>query len=228
MRLARRRRARDAGLTDSIDVLVVDNDPAVRSSLQAILSVEPGIDRVDTAPTSGIAIKRAIARQPQVCLLDYHLGADAGLLVARHLKRLARAPDVVVYGRSLDNVVAGAARIAGADALIVSPPSARELGQIIRRVADGEKQLPIVTPTAMKELTARLDAEDRPIATMLVRDTPPNEVAAVLGLSRDEMSARRWAILDRLRQPPATLVPGADDTAELALATNGTGPDPAS
>lgn len=210
-RLRRRPRARQ-DTADAIDVLVVDDDPAVRSSLQGVLGTERGIGKVDTAPSSGIAIKRTIARRPRVCLINYHLGRDAGLLLTRHLKRLERSPYVVVYGAApyvitygaaLDITVAAAARIAGADGVIVSPPSRQELGQIIRRVAGGEKQLPTITPSGLRDLTARLEVGDRPIATMLVRDTSPREVAAVLGLSREQLSTRQWAILDRLRRPIA-------------------------
>jgi DNA-binding NarL/FixJ family response regulator len=197
----RRRRREEPDLADAIDVLIVDNDPAMRFSLQGALSIEPGIGKVDTALSPRIAIKRAIARRPHVCLVNYRLAVDAGLLVTHHLKRLERPPSVIVYAAALDFTVAGAARIAGADGLIVSPPWAYELGQIVRRVANGERQLPAITPSALRDLAARLEPADRPIATMLVRDTPPSEVATVLGLSREQLSARQWAILDQLRRP---------------------------
>jgi DNA-binding NarL/FixJ family response regulator len=201
--ITRPRRRERAALpqADAIHVLVVDNDPAVRSSLQGALSIEAGIGKVDTAPTSGIAIKRVVARRPHVCLINYRLGANAGLLVTRHLKGLEPAPDVIVYGTALDIAIAAAARIAGADGVLVTPPSAYELGQIVRRVADGETQLPMIPPSALADVAARLDTLDRPIATMLAHGTPESEVAAVLGLSPEQLSARQWAILDRLRQP---------------------------
>jgi two-component system, NarL family, response regulator DesR len=191
---------RQIDLADPINVLIVDNDAAVRVSLEHALSAELGIGKVDSAPSSGIAVKRVLARRPHVCLIDYHVGSDAGFLLTRHMKRLDDPPDVIVYGADLDAAIAGAARVAGADGLIVSPPSTHELAQIIRRVAGGEKQVQTVPPAAVGALAARLDPCDRPIMTMLVRDTPAAEVAAVLGLSREQLSTRRWAILDRLRR----------------------------
>jgi two-component system, NarL family, response regulator DesR len=189
-------------LPGGLMVLVVDNDLAVRSSLQGTLTLEPGIGRVDTAPSSGAAIKRVIARRPDVCLIDYHVGEDVGLLLAHHLKQLDASPRVIVYMRSLDPTIAGAARVAGADGVIASTASEHELGQVIRRVAVGDKQLPIVPPTAMSALASRVDPEDRPMLTMLIHDTPPAEVAKVLGVSRAWLSTRRWAVLDTLRRAP--------------------------
>jgi DNA-binding NarL/FixJ family response regulator len=189
-------------LTDAMRVLIVDGDSAVRSSLQGILSLERGIGKIDTVPTAGFAIRRTVATRPHVCLIDYHLGGDAGCLLAHRLKRLDDAPAVIVHATALDDLVAGAARVASVDGLIESTSSPNELGEIIRRVAEGQKQLPPMTPAALRASVALVDSVDRPLLTMLVHDTPASEAGSILRLSRVQLSDRRFAILDRLRRRP--------------------------
>ena len=208
---ARTRRLADVyeepDLADTIGVLVVAGDSAVRSSLRGVLRLERGIGKIDTVPTAGFAIRRIVATHPRVCLIDYHLGADAGCLLAHRIKHLYDAPAVIVYAGALDDLVAVAARVASVDGLIESTSSPNELGEITRRVAEGQKQLPAMTPETVRASGALVDPLDRPLLTMLVHGTPAAEAGRILGLSRVQLSDRRFAILDRLRRrhdKPAT------------------------
>jgi DNA-binding NarL/FixJ family response regulator len=198
---------KEPNLADTVGVLAVASDSAVRSSLEGVLSLERGIGKIDTVPTAGFAIRRIIATQPRVCLIDYHLGADSGCLLAHRIKHLYDAPSVIVYAGVLDDLVGVAARVATVDGLIESTSSPNELGEIIRRVAEGQKQLPAVTPETLRASAALVDPLDRPLLTMLVNGTPAAEAGRILGLSRVQLSDRRFAILDRLRRrhdKPAT------------------------
>jgi DNA-binding NarL/FixJ family response regulator len=63
---------------DTIRVLIVDGDSAVRSSLQGVLRLHRGIGKIDTVPAAGFAVRRTVATRPHVCLIDYHLGGEGG------------------------------------------------------------------------------------------------------------------------------------------------------
>jgi DNA-binding NarL/FixJ family response regulator len=187
-------------LADTIGVLAVAGDSAVRSSLQRVVSLERGIGKIDTVPTAGFAIRRIVATQPRVCLIDYHLGADAGCLLAHRIKHLYDPPAVIVYAAALDHLVAVAARVASVDGLIESTSSPKELGEIIGHVAEGQKQLPAMTPATLRASAALVGPLDRPLLTMLVHGTPAAEAGRILGLSSLQLSDRCFAILDRLRR----------------------------
>jgi DNA-binding NarL/FixJ family response regulator len=109
---------------------------------------------------------------------------------------------VIIYACALDDLVACAARVASVDGLIESTSSPNELGEIIRRVAAGHRQLPAMTPTALRKSVGLVDPSDCPLLTMLLHDTPPAEAGRILGLSCVQLSDRRIAILDRLRRRP--------------------------
>ncbi|HWX52105.1 MAG TPA: response regulator [Solirubrobacteraceae bacterium] len=189
-------------LPDATKVLVVDNRPAVRSSIRCLLYGERGIGSVDDAPTAVLALRGARSQRPDVCLVSYELAESSGLILTYELKGLEQPPRVVVYADRLDGVLAGAARVAGADGVIGSTTSGRELAQVIRRVVAGERQFPIVTPAALSGLASRVEAEDRPALAMLVYDTPAADVADVLGVSERWLSARRWAMLEQFCRCP--------------------------
>jgi DNA-binding NarL/FixJ family response regulator len=58
-----------------IRVLVVDDHPAVRAGLVAMLRAEPGLVPVASAADAEAAITAARHTEPDVAVVDYHLGA---------------------------------------------------------------------------------------------------------------------------------------------------------
>jgi CheY-like chemotaxis protein len=66
-----------------IRVLIVDDPPAVRAGLVAVMRAEPGLLPVASAADPDGALAEARQRHPHVALVDYHLREGDGLLVCR-------------------------------------------------------------------------------------------------------------------------------------------------
>lgn len=181
----------------TIRVLVVDDHPAVRAGLVAILRTEPGLVPVAAAADPGTALAEAQRTRPDVAVVDYHLREDDGLVLCRKLKSLPDPPGVLIYSAFAGTDLALPASVAGADGLADKGLPTEELFERVRTVARGGTALP-VSPSALAEGAATLDTSDLPIIGMLMDRTPAAEIAEVLGLEQQELDRRVDAMLGRL------------------------------
>lgn len=183
-------------------VVVVDDHPAVRAGLVAVLRSEPGLVPVDAVATPDQALTAAEQRHADVALVDYHLQESDGLVLCRRLKSLRQPPGVLVYSAFAEKGLAIPAIIAGADALVDKAAPTDELFEAIRTVARGATTMPALTPELMAATAARLDTADLPILGMLIDGTPPPEIARVLRFEAAELEGRLTEMLERLKLRP--------------------------
>jgi DNA-binding NarL/FixJ family response regulator len=194
-------------MSAAIRVLVVDDHPAVRAGLTAMLADEPGIDPVGDAESAGDAHEAWLSgpERPDVVLVDYHLPDEDGLSLCLWLKTAEEPPAVVIYSASADEELALPAVVAGADGLVGKSSDPAELSDVVRAVAAGERRLPTVSPQSAATLGGRLDAEDLPILGMLRHGVPADEIAATLGVAGGDLVTRRWAMLELMTAAPERL-----------------------
>ena len=182
-----------------IRVLLVDDHPALRAGLSAVLAAEPGIVPLSAA-TSEDDLWPALQRtRPDVVLLDYHLPGRDGLSLCRQIKRGIGAPRVLVYSAYADASLAIPALLAGADGLVHKSAPAAELYEALRLVARGDRVLPPLSRELLQGAGSRLDPEDLPILGLVIDDTPRAEIARVLALPPQELDARVERMIGRLR-----------------------------
>jgi DNA-binding NarL/FixJ family response regulator len=184
----------------TVRVLVVDDHAAVREGVRAMLSCEPDLDPVAVAATAGDGAELAAAGRPDVMLVDYHLPDEDGLSLCLYVKSRPPAPAVLVYSAFADEHLIPLAVVAGADAVVAKATRPDELCETVRALARGESRMPPLTQPAMESAGARLDAGDLPIFGMLAHGTPPEEIAATLRIDPAWLVARRWAMLEQLRE----------------------------
>src|SRR5918999_843080 len=113
-----RRRAPTCPTATVIDVVVVDDHPAVRAGLVALLRGEPGIVPVATAGGVDDGLTSVERCSPNVALVDYDLRDGNGLELCYEPKALAVAPAVLMYSAFAPDGLALAARAANADGLL--------------------------------------------------------------------------------------------------------------
>jgi two-component system, OmpR family, response regulator MprA len=111
-------------------ILVVDDEPAVRTSLERALSLE-GYD-VDLAADGAAALDRLAAAPPDAVVLDVGMPRVDGLEVCRRMRRAGdRTPVLMLTARdAIDDRVEGLD--AGADDYLVKPFALRELRARLR------------------------------------------------------------------------------------------------
>lgn len=184
-------------------VLVVDDHPALRRGVGAMLEAEPGLGPVVAVASAAEALAELERLEPSVAVLDYHLPDEDGLSLCLRVNSLPAPPATLIYSAFADEYLVPLALIAGADGLLSKDADPDQLCSAASRLASGGGELPAASPSAMETAASRLDPEDLPILGMLAHGTPAEEIAATLGIEPDWLISRRWAMLERLRGGPA-------------------------
>lgn len=201
--------ARAAGFDALIKVLTVDDHPAVRAGLQAILRLEPGFVPAGEAVSAAEAVELARTVEADVALVDYHLPDTDGLVLCTRLKAQQPGTRVLIYSAYAGAALTVPALVAGADGLVDKAARAGELFDAIREVAKGAQSFPPISPTHLRSAAQRLDPADVPVFGMLLDGTVHSDIAATLGIGRNEVERRVLTMLGRLRAEPSTASPPA-------------------
>jgi two-component system response regulator DevR len=183
-------------------VLVVDDHQAVRLGIQMLLDDEPGIEVVASAGSYDEGREEAERFRPDIAVVDYHLPDRDGLALTRALVTTASPPRVLVFSAYADERLGLAALVAGADAILGKNTLGLELCYLIDALARGERCGFKISTQVLASVGEELELQDRPILGMLAAGTDSAEIAAVLGLTDDQLSTRRSAMLTRLKAPP--------------------------
>jgi two-component system KDP operon response regulator KdpE len=119
-----------------LTVLVVDDDPSIR--LLCRLNLELAGHRVVEAGTLEEASAAATDAQPQVVLLDVHVGSGDGVAFLTELRGLLPRVRVVMLTGTADTA---SIRAAGADAIVPKPFDPVALVPTIEGLAAGTPQV---------------------------------------------------------------------------------------
>jgi DNA-binding NarL/FixJ family response regulator len=180
-----------------LGVLLVDDDPLVRSGLRAILSAARDVRVVGEAGDGDGAIAAVAAHRPDVVLMDVRMPGLNGIDATGRITALEKPPKVIVLTTfQLDEYVFGALR-AGASGFLLKDTPPAEIIRAVGLVAAGEAMLsPSVTRTLIERFGGDPAAPRRAAAELAVRALTEREreVAAEVaqGCSNAEVAARLY------------------------------------
>jgi DNA-binding NarL/FixJ family response regulator len=144
---------RDDGGSGAIRVLIVDDDPLVRSGLRLMFGGAPDIEVVAEAADGGEVPGLVDAHAPHVVLMDIRMPVVDGLEATERLRERRRPPEVVALTTfNTDAHVLRALR-AGAAGFVLKDTPPEEIVQAVRKVAAGE---PVLSPEVTRQLIARV------------------------------------------------------------------------
>ncbi len=197
-----------------IRVLIVDDDPLVRSALSLMLGGQSDIEVVGEAPDGEAGLAQVAEHRPDVVLMDIRMPVMDGLEATRILHSRPSPPAVVVLTTfdADDHVLSAVA--AGADGFLLKDTPPAEIVAAIRKVAEGEAMLsPSVTRTlirrvredgtrdrtsAAEERLSRLTEREREVALCVGRGLSNAEIAGELYLSVPTIKAHVSRLFDKL------------------------------
>ncbi|MFC4084628.1 response regulator transcription factor [Amycolatopsis samaneae] len=180
-------------------MLLVDDDPLVRTGLSMILGSTGDITVVGQAGDGDEVVPKVTAHAPDVVLMDIRMSRMDGLTATAAVTALASPPKVLVLTTyDLDEYVFDALA-AGASGFLLKEGSPQEIIDAVRVVADGEAMLSprttkklighfVAARTNPRRAMARaglrtLSEREREIVTAVARGKPNAEIAAELHLS---------------------------------------------
>ncbi|GAA4415183.1 response regulator transcription factor [Georgenia halophila] len=199
-------------MTAPIRVLVVDDDPLVRSGLTMMLDGADGISVVGEA-ADGDEVPAALDTHPtDVVLMDLRMPRVDGVRATARLRSRPNAPEVVVLTTfDSDEEILGALR-AGASGFLLKDTPPPQISEALRRVAAGES---ILSPSVTRRLIdqavgqsgvaeqarqrlARLSERELEVVRAIGQGRTNAEIAAQMYLSLATVKAHVSQVLTKL------------------------------
>jgi DNA-binding NarL/FixJ family response regulator len=213
-----------------ISVLVVDDDPLVRSALSLMLGGQPDVHVVAEAADGRAGIAAARGLRPDVVLMDIRMPVLDGLAATIELRGQADPPHVIVLTTFDADDYVLRALASGADGFLLKDTPPPEILEAIRRVAGGDPMLsPSVTRRLIQQVAppdssrsalaqerlAGLTERERDVALAVGRGLSNAEIAGELYLSVPTVKAHVSRLFEKL---------GVTNRVQIAIVVHDAGP----
>jgi DNA-binding NarL/FixJ family response regulator len=206
-----------------IRVLLVDDDPLVRSALSLMLGGQSDIEVVGEAPNGEAGLALVSQTEPDVVLMDIRMPVMDGLEATRVLHSRPSPPAVVVLTTfdADDHVLRAVA--SGADGFLLKDTPPGDIVGAIRTVAAGDAML---SPSATRSLVSRLRSttpDDRTTSaadrlTVLTERELEVAVCVGRGLSNSEIASELYLSIPTVKSHVSRLLTKLDSTNRVQVA----------
>ncbi|GAK14390.1 response regulator transcription factor [Geomicrobium sp. JCM 19039] len=186
-------------------LLLVDDDPLVRQSLQLLLSKESDIEVVSVAADGEEAIAHCRVDVPDVILMDIRMPNMDGITCTEHVKLLWSNVRIMMLTTFKDEQNIRLALNAGAVGYILKSTPVDQMAQQVRAVAAGSSVLDndvlreIIGPKrAVGESFTQLTVRENEIVQAIAQGLSNQEIAESLYLSVGTVRNTLSVILDKM------------------------------
>lgn len=182
-----------------IRVLIVEDEPLLRTTLAELLRHQADLRVVGTASDGLQAVSEAASRQPDVVLMDLALPVMSGIEATRKIREQLPNTQVVVLTHLADDASLFSAIKAGAISYVLKDSSVENILEVIREAVRGEGFIhPSLVPRVLREfadLSTRTERHRELFQELTRREV---EVLELLGQgSRNREIASRLFISER-------------------------------
>lgn len=146
-------------MSETVRVLIADDDPLVRVGLSMVLGADPAIQIVGEAGDGAEAVTMSRDLKPDVVLMDVRMPRMDGLAATEELRRAGPSPAIIVLTTfDTDANLLGALR-RGANGFLLKDIAPTEIIGAVRRAAAGES---ILAPSVLSRLIDYAVGRDDP------------------------------------------------------------------
>lgn len=158
-----------------IRVVVADDHNVVRAGIRELLSEEPGIEVVGEARNGQDAVDLALARAPDVVVMDVNMPELSGVEATRQIRAAMPAVKVLVLTSYADDPYIYGLFDAGASGYILKTAEDHEIIRAVRATAGGQS---VIDPAIAPRLIARLTRPPAQTDTLTDRELAVLRLAA--------------------------------------------------
>jgi len=126
-----------SGSSIPINILVVDDHPAIRQGVRTFLSSCQDLEVCGEASTAEEAARLAEQLRPDIVLLDLQLGPKDGWSVVRNIRVMDSPAKIIIFSHFAESYVTMAAKHAGCAGFVSKSQASEELIKAIRTVLGG-------------------------------------------------------------------------------------------
>ena len=208
-------------------LLLVDDQPEVRSGLGMLIAAEPGLEVIGEAGDGATGVELARSLRPDVVVMDIRMPGVDGLTATATLAADPDPPAIVILTTFGEDENVYRALRAGARGFVLKQSTGPLLVAAIRAAANGDALLsPEVTLPLMATFAAQ-DRTDRPAEPITPLSPREEEVLAALadGATNVEIGERLFISLSTVKTHVNALMVklGARNRVELAIWAHRTG-----
>jgi NarL family two-component system response regulator LiaR len=197
-------------MNEPITILIVDDHQMVRQGVRAFLETQPDLLVVGEASTGEEAIQEAVNHVPDVILMDLVMPGEVdGVEATRQVKNTSPRTQVVVLTSYHEDEHIFPAIRAGALSYVLKDIGSEELGEVVRKAANGEAVLhPRVAARLILEVQGSRGGKTNPFTELsdremdvlhLIADGLPNaKIAEQLVISEKTVKGHVSNILSKL------------------------------
>jgi DNA-binding NarL/FixJ family response regulator len=184
----------------SIRVMLVDDHPAFRKGMAALITSEPGLEVVAQTGDGSEALELYRAKKPDVVLMDLRLpgmGGVEAILAIR--KEFPEARVIVLTTFDTDEDIYRAMQ-SGAKSFLLKDTPEDELAATIRAVHAGERVLAekMAKRLADRQQRANLSEREMDVLQFLIKGRSNKEIASSLFVSEDTVKAHLKTLFAKL------------------------------
>lgn len=198
---------------NSLKILIADDHDIVRTGMKALMEDQAGWQVVAEAGTGRLAVDKAKATTPDVCVLDVTMPELNGLEAARQIKKLLPHVEILILTVHESEQVASEVLKVGARGYILKSDAGRELVTAVRAVAAHKNYFTsriaqMVSDSTLKEGAQAIEADDigsrltpreKEIVQLLAEGKSNKEAASALNISVKTVETHRTNIMRKLR-----------------------------
>jgi DNA-binding NarL/FixJ family response regulator len=187
-------------------ILVADDHPIVRSGLRKVLDAQPDLEVVAEAEDGAEAVRKALADDVHLAILDVSMPKATGIQAAAELQR--RKPDVRLLMLSMydSEQYLFESLKAGASGYVLKSHADHDIVDAVRRTMRGQSFLyPSAISTLVKDVVDRGEEEfdvltrrELQVLKLIAEAYTSKEIAQELVISVKTVERHRQNILDKL------------------------------